>query len=115
MGFFFVFFLLALLTVITAVVVLVVVISRANQRRRADANAPRLQSPAVVVDKRTELRGGGETSNTQTYYVTFEFPDGNRYELQLDGPQSGMLTQGDRGVLVWQGSQFVGFAREILR
>ncbi len=114
-GFLFVFFLLAVLTVVAAVVVVAVLIGKATQQRRIDANAPRLRAEALVVDKRSEILGGGETVNTQRYFVTFEFPDGNRAELSVSGPESGMLTPGDRGTLEWQGRRFVGFARQILR
>ncbi len=108
-------FVLALLTVVTGVIVAAVFIARAAQQRRIDANAPRLRADALVVDKRSEISGGGETPNSQRYFVTFEFPDGNRAELSVSGPESGMLTPGDRGILEWQGSRFVGFARQLLR
>ena len=113
--FFVVFFLLVLLVFFGAVVLVALLVGKAVRQRRIDANAPRLRAEALVVDKRTELSGGGEYANTQHYFVTFEFPDGNRTELSLSGPESGMLTPGDRGTLEWQGGRFVGFARQILR
>lgn len=94
---------------------LVIFIVKASQRRRIDNSGPRLRAEALVVDKRTEITGGGDRLASQHYFVTFEFPDGNRAELSVSGTESGMLTPGDRGTLEWQGSQFVGFAREIMR
>lgn len=113
--FFIVFSLLAMLIFVGAVVAVVLLISRATQQRRIDAAAPRLRAEALVVDKRAEISGGGERPTTQHYFVTFEFPDGNRAELSVSGSESGMLTPGDRGTLEWQGRRFVGFARQILR
>lgn len=110
-----VFFVLALLTFVGVVIVLAVFAGRAIQQRRIDTNAPRLRAEALVVDKRSEISGGGERATSQLYFVTFEFPDGNRAELSVSGAESGMLTPGDRGTLEWQGRRFVGFARQILR
>lgn len=107
--------LIAVLTVGAAVVVLAVLFGKAAQQRRLEQMAPLLRADALVVDKRSEITGGGETVASQHYYVTFEFPDGNRAELSVSGAESGMLTPGDRGLLEWQGSRFVGFARQILR
>lgn len=80
-----------------------------------DATAPRLRTEAVVVDKRTEVTGGGEFAARQAYYVTFQLPDGNRVELGVSGTESGMLVVGGQGSLEWQGSRYLGFVREILR
>lgn len=114
-GFFVLFSLLMLLMIAAVVALVAMVISKAVKQHRADADAPRLRAEAQVIDKRTEITGGGDRFTTQRYFVTFQFPDGNRTELLLNGPESGMLTPGDHGTLEWQGSRFVGFARQILR
>ena len=90
------------LVAVLGVVVLVVVVAKGAQARQASLSAPR-------------LRGGSDVRTSQRYFVTFQFPDGNRLELAVSGPESGMLTPGDRGILEWQGAQFAGFARQILR
>ncbi|MDQ7991476.1 MAG: DUF2500 domain-containing protein [Propionicimonas sp.] len=97
------------------VVFFILAMVRGASRNRPDPRAPRLRADARVVDKRSEISGGGETRAVQHYYVTFQFPDGNRIELEASGPESGLLTPGDTGSLEWQGAHFVGFAREILR
>jgi hypothetical protein len=51
----------------------------------------------------------------QTEYATFEFPDGRRLELQLAGPETGMLVAGDAGTLTWQGSRYFACSRAIMR
>ena len=96
-------------------IVLVVIVAKGAQARQADRLAPRLRVEAMVVDKRTEISGTADARSFQRYFVTFQFPDGNRAELSVTGPESGLLTPGDRGVLEWQGTRFVGFARQILR
>ena len=107
-------FMLATAVIVVVAIIIAVAVSR-NSRATLDRNAPRQRAEATVVDKRSEITGGGETRARQHYFVTFQFPDGNRVELKLTGPESGMLTPGDSGVVEWQGTRYVGFAREILR
>jgi len=109
---------LLLMTVGTVVVLagipIVLAIIVAVRRRRIDRSASRMQVEARVVDKRSLIAGSG-ASVDQRYYVTFQFPDGNRFELAVPASQAGMLIVGDEGRLEWQGSRYLGFAREILR
>jgi len=111
------FFFVLVVVVFIAVVATAVIVAIARRNRQAQLNdqAPRLQAEARVVDKRSEITGGGETRAVQHYFVTFQFPDGNRLELEVAGSESGMLTPGDTGSLDWQGTRYLGFAREILR
>ena len=46
-----------------------------------------------------------------SHYATFEFANGERMELRLPGKQAGLLVEGDRGRLSWQGNRFLGFER----
>lgn len=50
------------------------------------------------------------TSSTR-YYVTFEVESGDRIELFMDDMEYGMLAEGDRGKLSFQGTHFLGFRR----
>lgn len=72
---------------------------------------PRLSASAKVVAKRTSVQGGGNTRAYNHYYVTFEFPSGDRTEFQLNGEQFGMLVEGDNGELQFQGTRYLGFTR----
>lgn len=104
--------------VLVAVVVLTpaaLAAARVARRRIRDARAPLRQAEAVVVTKRTEITGGGRTPADQNYFVTFQFPDGNRLELQVSGRESGLLVPGDEGDLQWQGTRYLGFTRQIMR
>lgn len=68
---------------------------------------------ATAVTKRTEVWGGrGYLAGTHTsYYVTFEFRDGSRRELQVKPKAHAMIVEGDAGELSYQGSRFKGFVR----
>jgi len=109
---------LLLMTVATVVVLISIpaalAIILAVRRRRSDGSASRMQVEARVVDKRSLIARGG-ASVGQRDFVTFQFPDGNRVELAVPASEAGMLIVGDEGRLEWQGSSYLGFAREIMR
>lgn len=109
---------LLLMTVGTVVVLvgilIVLAIILALRRRRSVRSVSRMHVEARVVDKRSLIAGGG-ASVDQRCYVTFQFPDGNRVELAVPASEAGMLIVGDEGRLEWEGSSYLGFAREILR
>lgn len=46
-----------------------------------------------------------------TYYVTFQVESGDRMELRMTGRDYGMLFEGDRGTLHFQGTRYLGFDR----
>lgn len=74
--------------------------------------ALRLTVPAAVVAKRMDVSGGGEHSHASTsYYVTFQVESGDRMELHLRGHEYGLMVEGDRGKLTFQGTRFLGFER----
>jgi hypothetical protein len=93
----------------------VIAVLRVARRRRRIAASPHLRAEAVVVDKRTKVIANDRGPTDQTYFATFQFPDGNRLELEVPGSESGLLVVGDQGALDWQGPRYLGFAREILR
>lgn len=54
--------------------------------------------PALIVDKRTSVSGGGQSSSARTtYYVTVELDDGERQELESAGKLYGKITKDDVG------------------
>lgn len=91
---------------------------------RKNNASPRLTVPATVVAKRmnvsrhhtanagdmTGAHGYTSTSAT-TYYVTFQVESGDRMELQMSGQDYGMLVEGDRGRLTFQGTRYLDFQR----
>lgn len=87
--------------------------------------APQVTVEARVTAKRMKVSGHGGTmmanrvsamntihSSTYThYFVTFELEDGKRLELGVKDPEYGMLSEGDRGRLSYQGTRYLGFER----
>ena len=82
-------------------------------------HSPRLTVPATVVSKRTNVSrhrsggaGGHHHYHTSTsYYVTFQVESGDRMELHMAGHEFGLLVEGDRGNLTFQGTRYLGFER----
>lgn len=83
-------------------------------------NSPKLTVSATIVAKRTNVThhhhngaGGHHHHHTSTtYYVTFQVDSGDRMELQVDGTEYGMLIEGDRGELSFQGTRYLSFERK---
>ena len=82
-------------------------------------NSPRLTVDAVIVSKRAHGTrhhhhtgtGMGHTHYSTSYYVTFQFESGDRMELSVDGSEFGLLAEGDRGKLTFQGTRYLSFER----
>ena len=84
-------------------------------------HSPRLTVPATVVAKRTNVSHhhhnhgvdhvGHHTSTSTSYYVTFQVESGDRMELHMAGHEYGLLVEGDRGKLTFQGTRFLSFER----
>ncbi len=79
--------------------------------------SPRLIVDATIVTKRDHRtrhhHGNGHSHTSSTYYVTFEVESGDRMELRVDGTEYGMLAEGDRGRLSFQGTRYLSFERYI--
>lgn len=81
---------------------------------------PVLTVAAKVVSKRTNVSssmhnhgdGMAHHSSTTTYYATFEVESGDRMEFHVNGSEYGMLVEGDRGKLTFQGTRYLGFRRD---
>jgi len=82
-------------------------------------HSPRLTVQATIVAKRADVShhhhnhgtGMHHTSHSTTYYVTFQVESGDRMELHVAGQEYGMLIEGDRGRLTFQGTRYLGFER----
>lgn len=99
----------------TFVVILVKGISEWNKNN----HSPRLTVPASIVAKRTNVsrhRHGGANGHhhhhtSTTYYVTFQVESGDRMEFHITGQEYGLLVEGDKGNLSFQGTRYLGFER----
>ena len=82
-------------------------------------HSPRLTVEATVLAKRHDVsrrRSAGEHHHyhtTNSYFVTFEVSSGDRMELQLQGHEYGLLIEGDKGKLTFQGTRYLGFERTL--
>ena len=80
-------------------------------------HSPRLTVEASVVAKRMDVshrHHGGDSmrhSSSTSYYVTFQVASGDRMEMHVAGSEYGMLVEGDRGQLSFQGTRYLGFVR----
>ena len=85
--------------------------------RKYNMSQPRVASEALVVGKRTENSMHTDTNNVHQYttyhYATFEFSTGDRKEFPLKGSEYGLLREGDKGMLTFQGNKYVGFERKV--
>ncbi len=93
-------------------------VSGASQWRRNN-QSPVLTVEARVVVKRADVshrHGGGSMNHmhhsTTWYYATFEVESGDRMELNVTGQEYGLLAEGDRGRLTFQGTRYLGFERD---
>lgn len=79
-------------------------------------DSPVLTVECVVVAKRNEMRRHHHTNDmmhsvSTRYYATFQVESGDRMELPLSGEEYGLLAEGDRGKLTFQGTRYLGFVR----
>ena len=106
--------LVPLIFVIVIVFFIVVAIKGIGQWNKNN-RSPRLTVPVTVVAKRTNVDvsrdcGYGDSTST-TYYITFQVESGDRMEFHVAGHEYGMLIEGDRGQLTFQGTRYLGFER----
>ncbi|MBQ8555697.1 MAG: DUF2500 domain-containing protein [Clostridia bacterium] len=68
---------------------------------------------AVVKGKRTLVEADPENPAVPVtkYFVTFHKRDGNRVEMLVPGEDYGLAAEGDEGILVYQGDEFIVFKR----
>ncbi|WP_066892295.1 DUF2500 domain-containing protein [Clostridium nigeriense] len=70
---------------------------------------------ATIVSRRSSVshhHHENHMSTSTTYYATFEFINGERLELRVSGREYGLLAEGDRGILSFQGTRFIDFKRK---
>ena len=116
MGFDFFGILFAIMFVAVAAVIIATAVKSLSQWH-TNNNSPRLTVPATVVSKRTNVShhhtgsAAGQYHTSTTYYATFQVESGDRMELQMNGQDYGMLVEGDRGRLTFQGTRYLDFQR----
>lgn len=92
----------------------IVTIVRGIGQWNKNNHSPRLTVPATVVSKRTNVshhHHDHHTHHSTSYYVTFQVDSGDRMELHMTGQEYGMLVEGDKGYLTFQGTRYLSFER----
>ncbi len=112
----------AIVLVIVVIGSFIVMAVRGTAQWHRNNQSPRLTVEAELVSRRTEVstfhHGGHNgtdmchTSSSTTYYVTFQVDSGDRMEFSVSGQEYGLLAEGDRGKLTFQGTRYLGFERE---
>lgn len=81
--------------------------------------SPRLTVEATIVAKRAHVsthrhshNDDFHTGRSTTYYVTFQVASGDRMELKVESSEYGLLVEGDKGLLSFQGTRYQGFQRQ---
>lgn len=86
--------------------------------------SPRLTVFAEIVSKRADatyhhhhhhVHGNRMRVNHSStwYYITFQVASGDRVEFLVSGKEYGMLSEGDKGELTFQGTRYLSFKRAI--
>ena len=111
------------LVFVVAIGMFVVIAVKGISQWNKNNHSPRLTVPATIVAKRTNVShhhhhnhggtGMHHTTHSTTYYVTFQVESGDRMELHVAGHEFGMLIEGDRGMLTFQGTRYLGFERKL--
>ena len=112
-----IFFLIVFVLVIAT---FVVGLGKGISRWNRNNHSPVLDVEATVVSRRTDVSShvhhdGNNMSHrhlSTSYYVTFEVASGDRMELSVSGQDYGMMVEGDRGMLRFQGTRFLSFQRK---
>ena len=112
----------AIVLVIVVIGSFIVMAVRGTAQWHRNNQSPRLTVEAELVSRRTEVstfhHGGHNgtdmchTSSSTTDYVTFQVDSGDRMEFSVSGQEYGLLAEGDRGKLTFQGTRYLGFERE---
>lgn len=97
-------------------VFVIVSLVRSIRRWGKDEKSPRLTVDAKVAAKRAARQRRmsnehGSGRDYTNYYATFQFESGDRLELELKSYEFGLLVEGDKGKLTFQGSRYLGFER----
>lgn len=110
---------------LVVIAVIVVVVVKGISQWHSNNQAPRLTVAVIVVAKRadTQIHHHGSvepatgfhtttSTTTTTYYATFQVESGDRMEFVVPDGAYGQLAEGDRGLLTFQGTRYLGFVRD---
>jgi hypothetical protein len=90
--------------------------------RSRNNSSPIVTSRVTITAKTTNTAYRGnyipDNINVQTpyntYFITFEFVNGNRAEFNVPRSDYAYISEHDTGILTYQGSRYINFEREII-
>ena len=94
--------------------IFIVILFRSLKQWNKNNHSPRLTVEVTVVGRRNHRSGGGHNHSAHaSYYITFQVESGDRMEFHVSGQEYGLLIEGDRGNVSFQGTRYLGFERDI--
>ena len=112
------FVILGFISLVFVLVIIFIIMALVKGGRQWSRNnhSPRLTVSAVVISKRTKMDMHRHIENIHStvytsYFVTFQFDSGDRMEFLINEQDFGYLIEGDRGMLTFQGTRYLGFER----
>jgi hypothetical protein len=107
---------------ISIFVLIILTFIRQAKQSRKNSQSPVLTVDATIITKRiedTEPKHFAEADDTYSrpslsawYYTTFQVDSGDRMELLIPSNEFGLLTEGDKGKLTFQGTKYLSFIRQ---
>ena len=97
--------------------VFIIVFSKGIKEWKQNNASPRVTVEATVLAKRmnftrhSSMHHTGHHTHTQ-HYVTFELESGDRAEFSVPTSEYGLIIEGDRGNITFQGTRFLSFERQ---
>lgn len=85
----------------------------ARRRRRKNAQKPRQSVAAQVIGHRMQA-AGKDSYRRMLYYVSFRTEAGEQLEFEVSEIEWNRLECGEKGVLEYQGWQYLGLRRYVL-
>ncbi|MGG4046582.1 MULTISPECIES: DUF2500 family protein [Paenibacillus] len=80
--------------------------------KRRSRKMPVISRPCKIIDKRVISSGGESINISNSYYVTCEFENGSREEVEVASGTYGLIVVGDNAILKTQGV-FVSIERVV--
>lgn len=94
---------------IIGILLFVIAIGRGIAQFVENVNSPVLTVPATIADMRRRVHHQGN-HYSHTYHITFLLENGERLELRVKRFEYNERAIGDRGMLTYQGTRYLGFA-----
>ncbi len=101
------------IAIIVGLTVIASLIQRYGDRfaKQVERILPKGQRAAVLA-KREHIGRNDMGFPCTEYYITFQYPDGTRVELEVEGHEYGLLMAGDKGELLLEDGKFARFDRK---